>query len=276
MPAVIELSFDPLLRLGELTLRLQTIGVTAALLAALSLAWAAIERTPALRRTDLLPILVGIVPGAVVGGRIVHVLGYAGAYLDAPLTVLDPRVGSLSLLGAVLGGTAGALYVVRLLRAPATTWADLAAAPLLLALGLGKAAQLLGGSGQGLPFDGSWAVAFGGDGPWVNANPAMAAHPAQLYEAAWLLIGIAAVYALARWRPELGRPGLRFAAALGWFIAGRVIVGFTWRDSALIGPLNAEQLLALAALLGTLLLARRGIVEPIDTQPRPAAREPAP
>lgn len=270
MPAVIELSFDPLLRLGELTLRLQTIGVTAALLAALSLAWAAIERTPALRRTDLLPILVGIVPGAVVGGRIVHVLAFPGAYLDAPLTAIDPRVGSLSLLGAVLGGTAGALYVIRLLRAPAPTWADLAAVPLLVALGLGKVAQLLGGSGQGLPFDGPWAVAFVGDGPWVSANPAMASHPAQLYEGAWLLIGIAVLYALARWRPELGRPGVRFTAALGWFLAGRVIVGFTWRDSAAVGPLNAEQLLALAGLAGTLLLCWRGIVEPTN-RPSPSS-----
>ena len=36
--AVIEISFDPLLRLGELSVRWQTIGVTVALLAALAVA----------------------------------------------------------------------------------------------------------------------------------------------------------------------------------------------------------------------------------------------
>jgi prolipoprotein diacylglyceryltransferase len=147
--------------------------------------------------------------------------------------------------------------------------------PLLLALGLGKIAQLLGGSGQGAAFDGPWAVAFAGDGPWHSLNPGMAAHPSQLYEGLWLLAGIAlALYLagpgrdLARVLPprleqiagDLRAEGLLFATVMTWFLVGRVLVGFTWRDEPLVGPFNAEQSVALAILVGVVLgFAVRGM-----------------
>jgi phosphatidylglycerol---prolipoprotein diacylglyceryl transferase len=166
---VIELSFEPALRIGDLLIRWQTIGVTVALLAGLGCAaWidGRLSRdAPArasLRLDDLIYIVLGIVPGAVVGGRLVHGMVFWEAYSGDPLRLLDVSVGSLSLTGAVLGGTVTGVYIARLIRAPVRLWADSAVAPLLLAMGLGKLAQLLGGSGQGGPFDGQWAVAFVG------------------------------------------------------------------------------------------------------------------
>jgi prolipoprotein diacylglyceryltransferase len=273
--AVIDLSFDPFLQLGQLAIRWQTVGATVALLAAFALAAREVERR-GLHLDHMLLILVGIVPGAVVGGRIVHVLCYADAYLAAPLTMADPRVGGLSLLGAVIGGTCGALYVISRLGAPARQWAAIAAVPLLLALGLGKNAQLLGGSGQGLLFDGSWAVAFLPPGPWIGASPEIPSHPSQVYEGVWLLIGAVALVVAGFARGAVDRVGGLFVGALLWFFAGRVLVGFTWRDPLLIGPLNTEQLLALLAIAGTLLLVARGIVETTESQPRPRPREPKP
>ncbi len=272
MLAVIALGFDPLFNLGPLTIRWQTIGVTAALLVALTTAALLIPRPtesedpsatsvrpPTLEQ--LLIILVGIVPGAVVGGRIVHVLNFAGAYASDPASILNPNVGSLSLLGAVIGGTLSALYVCRLLRAPIDAWAAIATVPLLLALGLGKLAQLLGGAGQGTPFDGLWSVAFVGDGPWVSLAPAVPSHPAQVYEGVWLLVGIAVALVVGgpRSDPSRAHPyvawadrarfgSLLFVGAIGWFLVGRFLVGFTWRDPAFIGPLNFEQFLALVLL----------------------------
>ncbi len=273
MTALIELTFDPLLHLGPLEIRWQTIGVTVALLVCFAIAARAVQRN-GLELDHMLLILVGIVPAAVVGGRIVHVLTYLDAYLAAPLTIVDPRVGGLSLLGTVLGGTAGALYVVSRLGAPARPWAAIAAVPLLLAIGLGKLAQLLGGSGQGLPFDGPWAVAFLPPGPWVSNNPEIPAHPAQAYEGLWLLVGALALTLLVAVRESVDRIGGLFIGALLWFFAGRVLVGFTWRDPSSLGPLNAEQLLALAAFAGTLLLVWRGIVEPTTSVKPATAREP--
>jgi phosphatidylglycerol:prolipoprotein diacylglycerol transferase len=255
MVAVIELSFDPLLELGALVIRWQTIGITVALLAASAIAGRSALRA-GLALDDMLLILVGVVPGAVVGGRLVHVLVYADAYIARPLAAFDPFVGGLSLLGTVIGGTAGGLYVASRIGAPIAAWATVAAVPLLLALGLGKVAQLLGGSGQGLPFDGPWAVAFLPPGPWISAVPAIPSHPSQVYEGLWLLIG-AAVLASAAGRRATESVGGLFVGAVLLFFAGRVLVGFTWRDPAVIGPFNAEQLLAAVAAMATVVIVRR-------------------
>ena len=247
--AVIELNFDPFLRLGELAVRWQTIGITLALLAALALATliAARQRPNQLRLSDIVLIAAGVVPGAVSGGRLVHAIDFWDTYAAQPILILNPSAGTLSLLGAVLGGFLSGAYVARLEGAPVFRWADAAAVPLLLAIGLGKLAQLLGGSGQGLPYEGQWAVAFGGLGPWISANPLMPSHPSQVYEGLWALLGIPMVVL---WSVGQRVPaGRLFVGALSWFLIGRVLVGFTWRDDRIVGPFNTEQALALAAFV---------------------------
>jgi phosphatidylglycerol:prolipoprotein diacylglycerol transferase len=244
--AVIELGFEPLLQIGGLALRWQAIGVAAALL--LALAVAARQARPPLAIANLLVIIVAIVPGAIVGGRFVHALSNLEFYLARSISLLDPGVGSLSLLGAVLGGCVTGAYVARRLGDDVARWADVAAPALLIAIGLGKLAQLLGGSGQGLPFDGPWAVSFTGPGTWVSASPGMPSHPAQVYEGLWMLAGVVLIGLFAR-RRNLARGSL-FGVALCWFLVGRLLIAFTWRDSAVIGPLNAEQAVTAAVLLG--------------------------
>lgn len=294
--ALIAFDFDPLLRLGTMTIRWQTIGVTLGLLAALTVAALMApdvrSQRPFFRRSapdlrplfphapkvelakpihrlrldDMLLIIAGIVPGAVVGGRLFHALGFWSYYASQPQKIFDPTVGSLSLLGAVLGGILTAAYVARMIEAPVRRWADAAAVPMLIALGLGKVAQLLGGSGQGLPFDGSWAVAFTGAGPWVSANAQIPSHPAQVYEGLWMLAGIPVVllvagqrlkplrvHHLVGWADRSAREGALFAGALGWFLLGRLLVGYFWRDEAIVGGLNVEQALALISMMVALL-----------------------
>ena len=259
LPAVIELAFDPAVRVGDLFIRWQTIGITLALLYGVALAsWFGdrANRAPAagrpLRLNDLIDIILGIVPGAVVGGRLVHGLVFAEAYGADPWRLFDVSVGTLSLTGAVLGGLVSAAYVARLVGAPVGRWADTAAVPLLLTLSIGKVAQLLGGSGQGMPFDGPWAVAFIGPGPWISSMPDVPAHPSQVYEALWLLAGIPVVLAT---RGLGASSGVNLVVALAWFLLGRVLVGFSWRDDVLIGPFNAEQVVALVALVALGLVA---------------------
>lgn len=251
--AAIQLDFDPLIQLGQLAVRWQTIGITFALLVALGLAaFIASKRDPQqLRLSDMVLIVGGAVPGAVVGGRLVHAVVFWDVYTAEPIWVLDPSVGSLSLLGAVLGGYLSGSYVARLVGVPVGRWLDAAAVPLLLAIGLGKLAQLLGGSGQGLPSDATWALAFGGPGPWISAYPDRPSHPSQVYEGLWALLGIPLVvlWNAGRGVPAGLRDGRLFIGAVTWFLLGRVLVGFTWRDDRIVGPFNAEQALALAAFV---------------------------
>jgi phosphatidylglycerol:prolipoprotein diacylglycerol transferase len=267
MLAVIELSFDPFLRVGDLAVRWQTVELTFALLAAIAVATLTAPRRRFFRDRMTL-IIAGIAPGAAVGGRVVHVLVYWDAYAADPTRMFNPFVGSLSLTGAVLGGTITAIFLAKIVGAPVGRWADAAAVPLLIALGFGKLAQLLGGSGQGLPFDGDWAVAFLGNGSWISADPALPSHPSQVYEGLWLLAGIPIVLAWFDRRWGLGdvtRTGGLLVGALVWFLLGRIAVGFTWRDERLIGPVNGEQVIAAVALVAVLVIAsRRPAPSPVE------------
>jgi prolipoprotein diacylglyceryltransferase len=257
-PGAIEIWFDPLIVLGPVTVSWQAVGVVVSVLLALSVAALIGGRHAAPARVDdLAYIALAIIPGAVIGGRLVHAVVFWPAYSGESVRLLDPELGSLSLLGAVLGGTLTGGYVARLLGGSVGRWAMAASLPTLLALGLGKIAQFLAGSGQGLPSDVSWAVAFMGSGPWVSAAPEMPSFPSQLYEAAWLLLGAAILLRPAGRATNLDpHEGRRlFGFALGWFLAGRVLVGFTWRDERIAGALNAEQVLALVALVMLIALA---------------------
>ena len=98
---------------------------------------------------------------------------------------------------AVVGGTITATVVASLLGAPVGRWLHAAILPLLLAIAGGKAAMILGGQGQGVPWDGPWATAYLGPGPWLSLAPAIPSHPSQAYEALATLL-VAAVIAVAR------------------------------------------------------------------------------
>jgi phosphatidylglycerol---prolipoprotein diacylglyceryl transferase len=257
-PGAIEIWFDPLIVVGPVTVSWQAMGVVVSVLLALSVAALIGSRHAAPARVDdLAYIALAIIPGAVIGGRLVHAVVFWPAYSGESVRLLDPELGSLSLLGAVLGGALTGGYVARLLGGSVGRWAMAASLPMLLALGLGKIAQFLGGSGQGVPIDGFWAVAFMGPGPWVSAAPDMPSHPSQLHEAAWMLLGAAILLRPASRPTGIDpREGRRlFGFALGWFLAGRVLVGFTWRDEHIAGALNAEQVLALVGLVILIALA---------------------
>jgi prolipoprotein diacylglyceryltransferase len=266
--AVIELAFDPILRVGAAAVRLETIALGAVILLVLLLAARIAGRTPAagedpgpfvhrprLRRDDLLFIALGVLPGAVVGGRIGYALLHLDFFASDPLALLDPSLGSLELSVAVLGGSATGTVVARLLDGPVGRWFHVATLPLLVGLALGKVATALGGDGQGAASDLPWATAYVGPGPWGSLAPDVAAHPAQLYEALAsvavlvIMIGVLAAGGFGR------RDGRAYLAALALWGLGRTLAAATWRDASVVGPLNAGQLLALATALGVVVLA---------------------
>ncbi len=290
--AAIVFGFDPYLRLGDRAVRWETLGIAAAVLVGIVATALIAGRTPGhdqwigeeelpeeeregpwhLRRDDLLFILLGAVPGAVVLGRLGYGLLHVDYYGTRLRALLDPGQGSMELTLAVVGGTLTAVYVAALLDAPVGRWLHVAIAPLLLVLGLGKAAQALGGSGQGEATAAAWATAYAPPGPWGSPGAEIPAHPAQLYEAAMTAAVLLLVVALARLTPLRRADGRLYLVGVGLWALGRGFVASTWRDANVLGPLNAEQLICLvvaAALLGAAVAttgarrrARRPLVAP--------------
>lgn len=286
MTAAIRLDFDPSTSVFGLSIRVETLAlagvillvlVITALLAGRSGAAAGVDGAEAarrLRRDDLILIAFGAVPGAVIGGR----LGYGLIHLDYYQTDLralfDPSRGGMELTLAVLLGSLTAISVARLLAAPIGRWLSVAAVPLLVGLGLGKLTMVLGGAGQGLYSDASYATLYVRPGPWGSVNADLAAVPSQALEGTLVLAVLAAVLvvpflvrlSLTR-RRVIARPALaprrdwamltggrRFLTLLGLWAVARFVAVFTWRDAHVFGSLAAEQLI----LIGVLALAFGG------------------
>jgi phosphatidylglycerol:prolipoprotein diacylglycerol transferase len=271
--AVIAFDFDPLLHFGDRALRLETLALAGVVLLAIVVAAVLAGRTPPepgfdpatppdlngdadpdadagrhLRRDDLLFIVLGIVPGAVLGGRLGYVLlhwDYYSVHTDA---IADPAQGNLELSLAVLGGAMTGAYVARLLASSAGRWLHVATLPVLLGLGLGKLAMAAGGSGQGAPATVAWATSYLGPGPWASLAPSVPAHPAQVYEAAVTGVVLLLMVLLLAGGVFRRRDGRAFLIALLLWSAGRLVVATYWRDPLLIGPLRAGQVLALGII----------------------------
>lgn len=264
---VIVFDFDPYLRFADRAIRWETLGIAAAVLVGLLAVALAAGRTPAgevwigeeeppaeeheergpwhLRRDDLLFIVLGAVPGAVVLGRLGYGLLHVDYYGGQWRALLDPGQGSMELALAVVGGTLTAIYVAALLDAPVGRWLHVAIAPLLLVLALGKAALALGGTGQGTALVADWATAYLPPGPWGSVGAEIPAHPAQLYEALMALAVLLIVLLLGRLTPLRRADGRLYAVGLGLWALGRAVVAGTWRDPLVLGSLNAAQLIAL-------------------------------
>jgi phosphatidylglycerol:prolipoprotein diacylglycerol transferase len=198
--------------------------------------------------------VLGIIPGAVPGGRLAHVAIHADYYAVNPEANLDPGRGGLALSGAVVGGLLTGAFVVWLLDAPVGRWLHVAAVPFLLAVGLGKLAMVLGGSGQGQPSDLPWAVGFAGPGPWGSLAPAVPSHPSQAYEALTTAVVLVVVLVFGWFRAFASRDGSRFFLALGLWATDRALVASTWRDPAVLGPLRVDQLTCFGIALGCVLV----------------------
>jgi prolipoprotein diacylglyceryltransferase len=287
VPAVIRLDFDPTVNWLGLTVRLETVAIAGAIFIAFVLAGICAGRTqarldrlegnddsgqPRLRRDDLILIAFGAIPGAVVGGRLGYGLIHLDYYLANPASLADPSQGGLALALGLLLGVLGGIGVARLLAAPVGRWLHVLSVPLLVGLGLGKLAMVLGGAGQGQYSAVSWATVYVRPGPWDSANPGVPALPSQALEgglvllAALLIVVVPAIarFRLRRWR-RIVRPGWaprrdwivltggrRFVTALGLWAVARILAAFTWRDAQILGPLRAEQLVLLV-LIGTCL-----------------------
>jgi prolipoprotein diacylglyceryltransferase len=254
---VITFDFDPFLHIGDMAVRWQTVALAFVIFAGLVLAARIAGRVSdgqggRLRRDDLLYIVVGAVPGAVVGGR----LGYALLHLDYfaahPGLLLDPAAGDLELGAGVAFGTLTGAYLVRLLDAPIRRWLHVAALPCLFMLGAGKLTMVLSGAGQGEPSSAAWATRYTGSGPWLSLGPGISSHPSQAYEglaSLTILLILVAVLASGGFR---NRDGRLFTAALAAWALIRLLVATTWRDPPLAGPLRADQIISLAILVASL------------------------
>lgn len=251
--AVIAFDFDPLLQIGNGAVRWETVGVAVSIFLALVIA-GVIARRMGLRGDDLLFVVLGVVPGAVIGGRIGYVLLHPAYFGADPGRVLDPSAGSLELTLGVVGGALTGAMVAALLDNRPGRWLHVGALPMLVVVALGKLSMVLGGSGQGQATSGEPATAYLGPGPWGSLGPKIPSIPSQALEGLASLV--LAVLLLVMLGAASGRraDARTFLVALAGWAAVRFAVAATWRDRVILGPLRAEQLIDLGVIAGSLVL----------------------
>ena len=259
-PAVISFAFDPVLKLGDTaSVRIETLALAAVLFIGIAMAARIGRLTPAvgpyvpaptLRPDDLIFIIVGAVPGAIVGGRLGYVLAHLDYYLANPGLIVDPTKGGFELTLAVPLAVLTGAVIARLVGAPVVRWMHASAFPLLFVLAAGKLVGVLGANGQGTPVDLPWATAYTGPGPWDSLAPELASHPSQFYEAGLVLVAVVVLALISRWEVIARRDGAALFAAVGLWAVARFVVAFTWRDPAVVGPLRIEQVLLLVLVAG--------------------------
>ena len=292
--AVIEFTFSPIVEVGPWSVRLETIALAVVVFLALVLAARSARTTPLdlhrepdarlppddepnhLRPDDLLFIAVAAIPGAVAGGRLGYLILHADYYSANSGALVDVTQGGFELSLAVVGGALSAAVVAALLGAPVGRWLHAAILPLLVALGAGKAAMMLGGDGQGLPWDGNLATAYLGPGPWGSLAPELPSHPSQAYEAFGTLIVILVLLTLLTLGRFERRAGGVFLLGIGLWAIARAIAASTWRNPAVLGPLNMGQVLALSVAAGMLVLLAVNTAALSRRRPEPAVEEEAP
>ena len=221
---IIRLQFDPTIAPFGLTVRLETLALAGVVFVALVLAAVgagrmrsrfeanpdgSAEDATRLRRDDLILIAFGAVPGAVVGGRLDYGLIHFDYFSVDPGSLTDPGQGGLALSLAVVFGSVTALAVALLLAAPIGRWLHVASGPLLVGLGLGKLAMVLGADGQGQFSDAGWATAYLRPGPWQSVSASSPALPSQALE------GILVLLAPQRCWPSRSRCGFVCGAGAG-------------------------------------------------------------
>jgi prolipoprotein diacylglyceryltransferase len=242
--AVVTFDFDPFAHLfGDVTVRWAVIALVGVIIAALILA-GILARAGGLRPDDVAFVAVGIVPGAVIGGRLGYFIVHAGYYGSAPDRLLDPSIGGMDLGLAVVGGFLTGCYVASLLGAPIGRWLHLAAAPVLFALGAGKLTMVLAGSGQGAPSGADWATAYVGPGPWGSLVPALPSVPSQALEGIATLAVLAVLTLTLMAGAFRSRDGRLFYTAIGLWAIARAVVSTTWRDPTVAGGLDGGGLIA--------------------------------
>ncbi len=223
-------------------------------------------------------ILLGALIGGILGAKIYYVLLYWDRTALDPVGMLTAREG-LVWYGGLIGGTLGAILMLRRRKASIAFGADLVAPALSIGYAVGRLGCFGVGDDYGKPTDSWVGIKFPQGAPPTTAgnlrrwgaevDPAipdaevLAVHPTQLYETAMALVIFAVLWKL-RTRPRA--QGSLFA--LWMVLAGveRLIVEvFRAKDDRFFGPFTLAQVISVVLIAGGIyILYRLGKSRPAE------------
>ena len=275
--------FDPvLIHLGPIAIRWYALAYVAGILLGWRYAVALVRnarlwafRGPAATPAQIDDLILWITLGVIVGGRLGHVVFYTPDIIwKNPVEILKTWHGGMSFHGGALGVLFAIVFYATRNRIDLLRLGDVVAAATPIGLFFGRIANFINGELWGRPTSLPWGIVF------PDANPPVARHPSQLYEAALEGVALFGLLAWATYGPKwLNRRGV----IMGLFIAGygliRVALENVREPDAYMPhfPLGLTMGMILSApmILAGAWLIWRGLSEPVPTTPWVPPQEPA-
>ena len=210
---------------------------------------------------------------AFLGARLYYVLFSSSRdeYFANPLSILYVWQGGLAIYGGLIAAFASGLLMCKVRKVNALAAFDLASLGFLIGQCIGRWGNFFNqeayGANTTLPWGMTGDVIQTGAHASSAYDVALPVHPTFLYESLWCLLGFILLHIISV--KAYSFKGKLFAIYLIWYGAGRFFIESLRTDSLMLGSLRVSQLVAIAAVIGgvvmLLVLRKRmkGAPEPV-------------
>lgn len=238
--AAITISLDPMIHIGPLAISWHGLMIAVGILAG---AWlgSRYARERGLDTEEILPLVVVLAVGGIVGAKILYLAQHGG--LADPAEWIGSR--GYSFYGALLLGPLAVAVWMRT-YALSARYLDALAAGFPLGMAVGRIGDLISGEHYGPATDTAWAFVYTDSDAEVPMT-GVAYHSGAFYEILVSLVLLAVLWPL---RHRLRKPLMLLWATVGGYAAGRFLI-FFWRsdvNDGLLG-LNSAQLESLGLIV---------------------------
>lgn len=183
-----------------------------------------------LSKDELGDLLVWILLGVILGGRLGYILFYQTSYyLAKPMAIFRIWEGGMAFHGGLIGVAVAICLFARKKKIHCLTLGDLVSPAVPVGLFLGRIGNFINGELWGRVTDLPWAMIFPHAGPLPR-------HPSQIYEA--ILEGLLLFSVLWWLGKERRKPGVLFGSFLLGYASARILVEFFREPDAQLGLLS--------------------------------------
>ena len=261
MIAYITINIDPVIgHLGPFTVRWYSLIMALGVIVG-SFIFAGQLRRKGIDTGHVVPMLVVVIPSAIVGARLFSVLDNWSRYSHDLIAIVKPPYVGLAIYGVLTGGILALVIYCRVKRLPVLRVLDCLALAIPVGQIIGRCANIINGDTWGSPTHLPWGFIYTNPRALLPANLlGVPTHPTPVYEQLWLVVMVAILwYAV----PRLKTDGMAILLYLGLYSFGRFFISFYRVNNILFLGLREAQIIALAVLVAVvpaaLLLHRRAL-----------------
>ena len=247
MIAYITINIDPVVHLGPLAVHWYGLIMTLALIVGAVIFTRNVTRRGIADEGHVMGMLLFVVPLAVIGARLFHVLDDFSFYWHHPAQIVSLPLIGFAIYGVLAGGLSGIALYCRWKRLPTLKVLDALALAIPVGQIIGRCANIINGDTWGPATKLPWGFIYTNPNALIPGNLlGVPTHPTPVYEQIWLVIMV-----IILWRvvPRLKTDGMALVAYLALYSAGRFVISF-WRvNNVLFSVLREAQLVALGLLI---------------------------